>query len=231
LLSDAGLIDAAGSAGAALLVLYAAFWAFSVWRRLSVRLFRNQAFGMGIVAVGFALLDLDHSTPLITGADTVGPELRFIHFIVFAVLFYWVDASILAARRTDPLLRDVFHWRYLRYLFWILLVASIVVTILAQSQILFVGSLFLVALSGAVLLPVAASRSGDASLRRQLKWFGAFSLLTFMIIILRGVLGYNEIVYFVVATLGLTYTANYSLYRSAKSLVPLNKLSEAEISA
>ncbi len=231
MLSDAGLLMAYGHAIAAFLELYAAFWAFSIWRRLSVRLYRNQAFGIGIVAASFALLDLDQFTPVVTGAEAGGSESPFstsfflILFLVFVVLFYWIDASILAARRADPLLRDTLYWRRLRFVFWVILVGSAVVSILLQMQFLFLIVLFIVPISGAVFLPIAASRSGDASLRRQLKWFGAFVLLLLVVSILAGSSGQGANVYIVAATLGGIYAADYCLYKSAKSLVPLNRLS------
>lgn len=216
---------ASGHAVAGFLELYATFWALSIRRRLPVRLYRNQAFGIGVVAASFALLDLDQFTPVVTGAGAVGSEFTPILSLVFLVLFYWIDASILAARRTDPLLRDTLHWRQLRFVFWAILAVSIVVSNLVQILILGGLGLFVVPLSGAVFLPVAASRSGDASLRRQLKWLGVFVLLLLVIITLAGASGVGENVYFIIAMLGGIYTADYCLYKSAKSLVPLNKLS------
>lgn len=214
---------ASGHAVAAILELYAAFWGFSIWRRLSVRLYRNQAFGISIVAVSFAVLDFAQFVPVFAGGEFVGPESFVILFLVEVVLFYWIDASILTARRTDPLLRDTLHWRYLHLVIWAILVVSPVVAILTQVPILAIIPLILVPISGAVSLPVAASRSGDASLRRQLKWFGLFALLLLTISIAAG--SGAENVYSIVATLGVIYAADYCLYKSAKSLVPLNKLS------
>lgn len=222
---------ASGHAVAAFLELYAAFWGFSIWRRLSVGLYRNQAFGISIVAVSFALLDLDQFTPVFPGTYAIPSEFFIIVYLVDVVLFYWIDASILAAKRTDPLLRDTLHWRQLRLVIWAILLVSVVVSILAQAHFLAFTSLLLVAISGAVSLPVAASRSGDESMRRQLKWFGLFALLLLTIGIIAAASGASgvENVYSTVAMLSIIYAADYCLYKSAKSLVPLNKLSLSDM--
>jgi hypothetical protein len=230
MLSDAGLLLASGHGVAAILELYAVFWALSIWRRLSVRLYRNQAFGIGIVAASFALLDLAQFTPVVTGGEQVGGEVVgfTIIFLVLVVLFYWIDASILAARRADPLLRDTLYWRRLRFVFWVVLAVLTVASILGQVEFLsfFIIMLFIIIpISGAVFLPIAARRSGDASLRRQLKWFGAFVLLLLVVSILAAPSGQGANVYGVAAMLGGIYSADYCLYKSAKSLVPLNRLS------
>jgi hypothetical protein len=230
MLSDARLLMAYGHAIAAFLELYAAFWAFSIWRRLPVRLYRNQAFGIGTVAASFALLDLDQFTPVVTGSEAGPSEFFPILVLVFVVLFYWIDASILAARRADPLLRDTLYWRRLRFVFWAILAVAIAFSIIGaipEVQFLVLTALIIVPISGAVFLPIAARRSGDASLRRQLKWFGAFVLLLLAISILAGSSGQGANVYIVAATLGGIYAADYCLYKSAKSLAPLNRLSQS----
>lgn len=230
MLSDAGLLDAAGHGVAALLATYSAFWAFTIWRTLSVRLYRNQAFGMGVVAASFALFYLDQFTPVVTGVG-LGPEFIPLHILVFITLFYWVDATILAARRSDPLLRDTVHWSYLRFVLWVLLAVTIVISVLAQPQKPPLSAFLLVAISGAVSLPLAARRSGVASMRKLLKWFGAFSLLLIAIVILVGVLGERENVVLALVTSVGIFAATYCLYKSVKSLVPLNKLPHVEMGA
>jgi hypothetical protein len=39
----------------ALMFLFAAYWAFSIRSALAVRLYRNQAFGIGLIALCFAI--------------------------------------------------------------------------------------------------------------------------------------------------------------------------------
>src|SRR5208282_2621530 len=85
---------------------YAAYWAFSIRHALAVRLYRRQAFGIGfiILAIWFTMgaFVLVPSTNLKLYTALTDPSFYFL----FIVLFYWIDASVLATRRSDPLLRD-----------------------------------------------------------------------------------------------------------------------------
>ena len=181
-----------------LIFAYAAYWAFAIRRSLAVRLYRNQSLGVGLIALGPLVFSLEL---LVNGDSPPGPGTPLLDAIYIAtgfgltlLVFYWIDASVLAARRGDPLLRDSFHWRRLRLLLWIVNIAgvaasSVGVLYAGFGSIVFplgilsgalVNNLWLLptlatAISGIIVLPTSAFRSRDAAFRTHLKWFALFS--------------------------------------------------------
>ncbi len=232
--SSLDLISTFGPGVVVFIFAYAAFWAFNIRRALAVRLYRNQALGIGIVAVGLASGLAILQLPL--------GDLWFLPvYSAFIIVFYWIDASVLASRRSDPLLRDTLHWSKLRILLWALNTIPMVVLLsfIAYFRILegsippdpgilgeigFSAPFFVTTISGAAFVPIIAQRSKNITLRKHFRWFGLFVAFVFLLDPL-GSLTTNDpflmTLSFFVALLG----GGYCLYRSARSLVPLNRLS------
>ncbi len=241
------ILDAANSYYATIVVLavvfasylYSAYWALGIRSALKVRLYRNQALGLGLIAVSF------FPPFILVYVFNFTPYYGFISlfYLVFLFIFFWVDTSMRAARRSDPLLRNTFHWTQLRVLLWSVDVVVPVMVFfgtflfyvsffepagraLGEIAPLILISPFLVTLfSGAVILPLAARRSSDTTLRNHLKWFGLFSVSIFFALLLGFQLNgtAQELV------LPTSFLAGgYCLYRSARSLVLLNRVSVGE---
>jgi len=228
--------------------VYAAYWAFSIRRAMAIGVYRRQALGIGLVSLVFPLgfyLGTEGILPINLG------EAFFLEgYASFATLLYWIDASALAARRTDPLLRDTLHWTKVRIWIWALNLGVIFAYLLvvlyanaagiASNNVVPTWALATVAVTifltifidgafppilGAILLTIAARRSGDMALRANLRWFGLFGLFAFVATI-ASIFSYPEHH----SGIGLlTYAGllvgGYFLYRSARSLAPLNRLS------
>jgi hypothetical protein len=205
--------------------LYPAYWAFSIRRALAVRLFRNQALGIGLVSISFLAAIVDN-----TGTA---------YSISLFVIFYWIDASMLATRRSDPLLRDTLHWSSLRMVLWMILlvvgVPQMINGVLTGNYtyipgndilgFLTVAGFTIIPLMGTVLFALVSRRSKDTTLRRHLAWFGLFVLSQAVTILFASsVYSGGGATYFVGFTFG-----GFFLYKSAKSLVPLNRLSLADL--
>lgn len=221
---------------------YAAYWAFTIRRALATRLYRNLAFGTGLVASVMV------TAIGVVSADVTGVQSVITPFALLAVLttFYFIDSSVLAARRSDPLLRDTLHWTKVRYPYWVLIIilalAAAAVSILFPAAlhynslvfVLFSGIPYLAALGvGLVVLPLSAVRSRDGTLRTHFKWFGLYVVFFFAFVITVSPVppinftqsGFTAftIVDFQAAFASML-AAGYSLYQSAKSLAPLNRL-------
>jgi hypothetical protein len=221
--------------------LYALYWAFSLRHALAVRLYRNQALGIGLItlAIWFTLATTSlNPTPL--QLYTVFYQGSFV--LLFIVLFYWIDASLLAFRRIDPLLRDTFHWSKLRFPLWTVnitlwgilfsitgyAVISDDIGLMNQVNTSFNNPLlnfllpfivFIPIICAIIFLPTIAIRAKwDKPLRRHFAWFALFAVL------LPGILT-NSVEIEAVAILGVAI----ALYKSAKALVPLNRISPAEM--
>jgi hypothetical protein len=224
---------------------YASYWAYNIRHALVVRLYRNQASGAGLVGAVLAL------TVSIVAADVTGNQTIITPFALITILttFYFIDSSVLAARRSDPLLRDTLGWTRLRLLLWPTLVvlavvggaANITIPNPSFEETVFFSSPYFVALgAGLATLPAAALRSKDITLRGHFRWFGLFALFLLFFVIATiptssinfSTSGFTTAVIFdFEAAFVFMFVAGYCLYRSARSLAPMNKLSLIELTS
>ena len=215
----------------ALMFAFSAYWAFSIRRVLAVHVYRRQALGIGLVALSLAVLLLA-GFPL-AYLNPGGQISSLLLIFTFGTIFYWIDASVLAVRRSDPLLRYPLRWKQLRIAIWaldLLAMASILaIEVLTGGNpsgqvvtVVFNLPFYITILAGVTLLPIVAVRSRDMILRRHLVWFALFaSILALFISVASFVLSeYVEVL--LTSVLGLVLGA-YCLYRSSQSLVPLKQ--------
>jgi hypothetical protein len=201
---------------------------------------------MGLMSVLIGYSIIGYGLPSLLGFPSNGLEFYLASFlngsVAFAAIFYWVDASILAARRSDPLLRDTLKWTRLRPVYWAVILVSFVSNIVASFYLLatvgvlpygftYSGPVYIVwmvsnypvivgpALAGVVAMPIIAYRSRDMTLRRHFKWFGLGFVFFIAFFVLLGAL----VSVGIAPVVTLTGTA-YCMYRSARSLAPLNRI-------
>ncbi len=244
-----------------LLYLFGTYWSLSIRRALAVRLYRSQALGIGLIAASILLLVFSEiiiaaiSRPGGSGPFGEPLELPFSYFAIL-VIFYWIDASLRAGRRSDPLLRDTLRWTQLRIVVWTGIILSIAFTSFFVPYLIVETGLpvdvapnlppivnfvsetpfYLPIILGSILLPLVALRSRDQTLRRHLEWFFLFLLLilaTFLIFLalLIPVPSSLEAFLNTVVNFGAALTFNiggYFLYRSARALAPLNRIAVEE---
>ena len=230
---------------------YAAYWAFSIRRALRVHLYRRQAFGVGFLVLAvwgvlavFIIMGLNVSTPL----ETLEQFAAF--YFLFIVLFYWIDASVLTSRRSDPLLRDTLHWSKVRIVLWASIIVSTLIPLVillyavaASDTALFdqmnngtiggpvISNLLngvilnfpiVIPIVGLIYLPAISVRSKwDRNLRRHFIWFVPSSVG--LLLIFFGIPVPQSASQFLTPLVLVVMC--YSFYRSAKALVPLNRMS------
>ncbi len=226
------------------IALYAAYWAFAIRKALTGRIYRNHALSLGVVCVIFAFVNF-----LPSGGSTIVLVATNIFFgASVSVVFAFLDSTVRVARRSDPLLRSVLHWEKLRLVVWgdigLIIIASALLVVdpsiltssfsgfyqndpSAQSSGLsvllgIVSILFPLAVGTPALL-IGARRSRDPVLRGSLKWIGIVLLLLLA----------EALVGFLTSNSTLTSTAfviliSYALYKSARSLAPINRLPAVE---
>jgi hypothetical protein len=221
--------------------LYAAFWTFTIRRALKGRVYRNHALWLGAVCivweVGLPLNGLSSSSEIVDLALNISLAFEL------AFVFAFVDSTVPVVRRSDPLLRGILHWEKARFVLWgdlVLAAIYLVIAVVApSSENSDLGGaigfpLFLLPfIVGAPVLLIGARRSKDRVLRGSLKWFGVLllsflfnALLSFIEMFIFNVSQYNStfsypaLVFAPAAILGA-----YALYRSARSLAPMNRLS------
>jgi hypothetical protein len=216
---------------------YVAYTAIAISRALSSRVYRSQGLGLAVVTllmVELAITSaLDYaffaSNYVATGiVDAV--QLLGIWFLFLIGFYYFIDTSIVAARPTDPLFRDTFHWSRVRLGFWVYDIGAALVFPVAAAVNSYsyasggIPAFFqagvpalIVVFSGAVVLPIATWRSRDKILKRQLSWFAVY-MIWFVFFLVGGILIPNAPL---VIELVIFLAGAYPLYRSATSLVPL----------
>jgi hypothetical protein len=227
----------------AAIALYAAYWALSIRRALTSHVYRTHALWLGIVCVYVALTGfLSYSSvPAVIEAEFV------FYATLFIVIFAYIDSTVRVARRSDPLLRSIFHWEKLRLALWADVGALAIFMIAGINpynasfqndyavDILWTALVTILFIIGGPALLIGARRSRDRTLRGSLKWLGAALVLTVAsfvegtAVISLGVSQFDQF-YSYQALPGaiITILIAYALYRSAHSLAPISRLPAAE---
>jgi hypothetical protein len=224
------------------IMLYAAYWAFSIRRSLVGRVYRSHALWLGALSI---LVVVQR-----TGNNSTNPIFNLVGaislFILFPVLFAFIDTTVRVARRSDPLLRGILQWEKLRIVAWVDIVgleAVIIATIVSPAfgnsdlgNILWtILAAFPFVVGGPALL-IGAKRSRDLVLRRSLKWLGVALLNALIGMVVEDILSslpnisLTDFYYSYPALPGaaLSIVGGYALYRSARSLAPINRLQAIE---
>src|SRR5579864_505990 len=99
------------------LYAYSAVWAFRIRRALMSPIFKDRAGWVGIASLNFAILV--SSNLLIR---FFAPNDFYLSFLLYCIVdaagivtLAWIDTTIKLARRSDPLNRNTFLWKQLRY--------------------------------------------------------------------------------------------------------------------
>lgn len=231
-----------GAAIPSVILIYGAYWAFAIRRAIFTGVYRSQALWIGFFSLYFIgyVSGLDNGAP---GVSLTFDLLVTAYYVVLSLLlFRLIDVDVNVARRSDPLLRDTLRWRTLRLIIWtIIMAASFLVFIVAASRdigiaippLIIAVSQALVylpmAIPGVIGLTIGARRSADQTLRRSLEWLGLFFvalLLTSLsyFLVIGGLVTVPRDLYNSLGGLAFIPAA-YCLYRSAKSLAPLGRIS------
>jgi len=225
----------------ALVYGYVAYSAVSIGHTLSDRLYRRQAEGMAAITIIIAALTVGILLVPTSTSGLIFIAAFSLFYATFIGFYYWIDASIRAARLTDPLVRDTLHWSKLRVGFWaydigayivffiVGLLSNVTYTTSGSGPILIfiLMPLFIMIFAGVIVLPIAAHRSKDKVLKRHLDWFGVYVIVIMsFVFIWSGFVNATNL-----ETTLVTVAGGYLLYRSAKSLVPLYRFKAETIAS
>ena len=218
---------------------YSAYWSFGLRRALKVRAYSRQALIVGSFSIyGTVLFLLFYWAYFLAPGlrnSPVGTTNEVLYVVLAPVVFAWEDSSIRVGRRSDPLLRDPLRWSRLRLVLWPILLLTLA-GYLVQGTTSEIGVLSYIVV-GVSVVPIlmAARRSGDQYYRRSLEWFG----VALFVLVVQN-LGFHVLI--TGPGTGMVYTpegfvwsifANfvvvplmfYGIYKCARSLVPLNRIS------
>jgi predicted membrane protein len=231
----------------ATIAFYAAYWAFSIRRALAGRIYRSHALWLGSTCILLA------STGLFTYSTNsiVNTVLGVYYGVLFVVLFAFVDSTVRVARRSDPHLRSILLWEKLRIVVWIDIAALEVfqaifvivplvsptfpnspqgVTFLNIAGYLYPVFSVIPFVAGAPALLIGARRSRDTVLQGSLKWLGVvFALIVVSILegnfFPSGINQFNQYYsYYAIPGGIIGILSAYAIYRSARSLAPMNRI-------
>jgi len=201
----------------AIIFLYPCFWAIRIRSALAVQLYRNQALGISLISAFLIFGTIDN-----TGT---------IYSLAILLVFYWIDVSMAAARRSDPLLRDPIHWRSLRLVLWPIVGVGLFASDVSYFYVVggVIGELtglieviayIAIPICGVALFAVASRRTRDSNLKHQIEWLGLFAIIQFATILAASVNSILGATYFIGFAIG-----GFFLYKSARALAPLNHFS------
>jgi hypothetical protein len=228
-----GLLLATGLGG------YAAYWSFGLRKALRVKAYSRQMLIIGTYSIYGTVLFYLFYIVYFLAPNLLNSPVATIQEALYLPLplltFAWVDSSIRVGRRSDPLLRDSFHWSKLRLLLWPLIFLTLL-GYFAQGELSDIGLASYVII-GISVVPIwmTSRRSGDPYYRRSLEWFGfAVALLViqnlgFSPLISTSGIGIvyspTAFIWSLFANLGIVPALFYGIYKCARSLVPLNRIS------
>lgn len=233
------------------ILLYGSYWAFSISRVRTSKLYKRQALSVGVVGLYFGILWIASPfTDQLAPRNTISFAISAVAFFAGAILiFVWIDGSMRVARRSDPIHRDTFHWKKLRFLIWALICFDILTLAVLYSQVArvvrgltpsenipFLALFLSVFLLAAPALFLAARRSRNPTLNRNLRWFALFVVFVlvyaefgYFSFVLGASSGANNGAYLLISNaIGIVITllpviGAFSLYRSARSLAPIEQ--------
>jgi hypothetical protein len=234
MLSELSLVFFALWLGVVTLFVYSAFWAFTIRKILVAGLYRRQAFWLGAMGIYFVALSAFLSVALTLKLSSFYANIlgALIISAGFTLIFLWIDLTVRIARRSDPLFRDTLRWSKLRYLFWFVTIGGAVGAFFTSVSSGFAeatpfgGAL----LFGAIALYLSAKRSGDRTFRRHLSWTALCIFLLWLGSQLQEPLSHFVTDPYLTQSLTwpLVLGGAYSLYKSARSLVPMGHLKSLE---
>jgi len=134
------LSDTLGPALAALsyiteapIFLYGAYWAFAIRRALVGRIYRSQALWLGALFITGLIVSWGILLPS-SGNPFINAFVTFLAYGPWPILvaFAFLDSTIPVLRRSDPLLRNILHWKELRIVIGSVLAFTTIFTIYAS---------------------------------------------------------------------------------------------------
>jgi hypothetical protein len=159
--------------------------------------------------------------------------------------FAFIDSTVRIARRSDPLLRPILNWNRLRIVAWPVLILLVLIEFVSGAAdvanaftgidpvnqfALLAQFLVLVAIGGPAML-LSGRRSGDKALTQSIKWAGlAFISLAGPVLVgfLEGFLNlssYDTTYSYGSLPWNVAFViVGYWLYRSCRSLAPMNRM-------
>ncbi len=242
-----------------LALVYAAYWAFGIRNALTMRLYRNQALALGLFSLVLMIAALPSPQPGESGIlGSVPFEIGYL--LVTAAFWlgvvFFVDSTMLAVRRSDPLLRDTLYWSKVRYVLYVVQISIVLFIILGVLYSTITGNPTLadqilagnngattsipadiadlawtVSFASCVMFVPAAIRTKDPTLRSHFKWLCGIAILVLVYFVSTGALESTPLAGIMESTVGESLETGfffllvgYFLYRSAKALVPLNRI-------
>ncbi len=134
MLSSFDIANIIGAVAISAIFGFAIYTALGIRRTFSVGLYRDQALGVALIALIILVNILSNiifsyippnvpSDFLYSNVGIIG-EIAFL--LWFPIFYYWIDNSELAARKSNPFLRDILHWQRVRVYLGPLIYTSIV---------------------------------------------------------------------------------------------------------
>lgn len=229
---------------------YAGYIALSVWRGLSVPIYRSRALWIGVLAIVFCLgFPVSGNVGRLLPSNYYFVSVALTYFTLypaFVIAFFaWIDRTITMLVRLDFLRRDLVGWSKMRWVFRAFAGATVVRAWIYSAYVTpsififqpgsdlsvrarffsdpYLGVLFFIPLIyGSIALVVGSRRTQDKTFRSHSKWLGYATGAVVLSFLSFGLT--TDPILGAVPFLPVAY----SLYRVSRFLVPIGKLSPQE---
>lgn len=200
------------------------FRAVQMGRDFVNQLYRARAFWTAAVML---MVMIDLSIANIAGNVGLVTAIPFI--ILFMVLFVFADRTIQVAIEMDFFHRNTLHWRQVRKLLYVLLLANVVYFIVGLAEavlspLLAFGTVFGAFSVTIVAVAVGAGRTPDRTIKRHVRLFGIF-LVGFLVALYASQPGISPAVN--LASDLIIVAVAYSLFLMVMSLSPVGRVEKA----
>jgi hypothetical protein len=220
LLGVIGLVD--------LILLYASYLSFLVWRGLAVLEFKSRALWMALFGIPISSA-LAYGTASFVFLPSESPfAAPFISDIIFSIGLFtvviWIDRIVGSAIRMDFLRRDLLSWRRYRVAYYALFIVSSIIHFSSYAGVpnaLPISILFLLIDLGYGILALAKGtrRTLDATFKNYMKWFGYLGGALVPVLVIWSLTQRPTVI------IGIPLIAvSFCFYRMARNLVPIGKL-------
>lgn len=186
------------AAASTLMLIYATFLGFKKRHNFSNPTYKNQALGIALAALGFAItifggVFLDTLTKSGIISDLLFQQSHFsILYVGLAMILFGIDASLLTAQKLFQSHVSNLHVKQQRILLWVVFLATTAISVFylftlsagpsqhVGQQLVFYLPIIFVILVGIIELPILSVISKNSPLRKILTWFGLSMFLIFV---------------------------------------------------
>lgn len=216
------IIDNSASLLNVAILLLAAFRGFEIGRKFVSRVYRNRAFWIAGVCIALVLQGSTGYDPSLNNTLIGGlPLFEITFFVLFFVIFVFIDSTILVTLEMDFFHRNTLRWKQIRRPFYLVGLALFALIFLPGNPLTFAAFILVPLPYSVVALFIGARRTPDRTLKRHITLLG-FVVIAFLV--MTFIFNHTSILWVDLLDDFLTVLFPYLLYRAVMTLSPVSHI-------